>query len=145
VLSRPLTALGIYPAVDPLDSSSRALDPQVVGDEHYNTAIEVQRILQRYKDLNDIIAILGIDELSEEDKLIVSRARRIQRFFAQPMFVAEQFTGQAGIYTPREQTIASFRTILAGEMDQYPEQSFYMVGDAEGVMAKAREMEKVGA
>jgi F-type H+-transporting ATPase subunit beta len=145
VLSRPLTALGIYPAVDPLDSSSRALDPQVVGDEHYNTAIEVQRILQRYKDLNDIIAILGIDELSEEDKLIVSRARRIQRFFAQPMFVAEQFTGQAGIYTSREQTIASFRTILAGEMDQYPEQSFYMVGDAEGVMAKAREMEKVGA
>jgi F-type H+-transporting ATPase subunit beta len=145
VLSRPLTALGIYPAVDPLDSSSRALDPQVVGDEHYNTAIEVQRILQRYKDLNDIIAILGIDELSEEDKLIVSRARRIQRFFAQPMFVAEQFTGQAGIYTPRDQTIASFRTILAGEMDQYPEQSFYMVGDAEGVMAKAREMEKVGA
>jgi F-type H+-transporting ATPase subunit beta len=145
VLSRPLTALGIYPAVDPLDSSSRALDPQVVGEEHYNTAIEVQRILQRYKDLNDIIAILGIDELSEEDKLIVSRARRIQRFFAQPMFVAEQFTGQAGIYTPREQTIASFRTILAGEMDQYPEQSFYMVGDAEGVMAKAREMEKVGA
>jgi F-type H+-transporting ATPase subunit beta len=144
VLSRPLTALGIYPAVDPLDSSSRALDPQVVGDEHYNTAIEVQRILQRYKDLNDIIAILGIDELSEEDKLIVSRARRIQRFFAQPMFVAEQFTGQAGIYTPREQTIASFRTILAGEMDQYPEQAFYMVGDAENVMAKAREMEKVG-
>ena len=145
VLSRPLTALGIYPAVDPLDSSSRALDPQVVGDEHYDTAIEVQRILQRYKDLNDIIAILGIDELSEEDKLIVSRARRIQRFFAQPMFVAEQFTGQAGIYTPREQTIASFRTILAGDMDQYPEQAFYMVGDAEGVMAKAREMDKVGA
>ncbi len=145
VLSRPLTALGIYPAVDPLDSSSRALDPQVVGDEHYDTAIEVQRILQRYKDLNDIIAILGIDELSEEDKLIVSRARRIQRFFAQPMFVAEQFTGQAGIYTPREQTIASFRTILAGDMDQYPEQAFYMVGDAEDVMAKAREMEKVGA
>ena len=145
VLSRPLTALGIYPAVDPLDSSSRALDPQVVGEEHYNTAIEVQRILQRYKDLNDIIAILGIDELSEEDKLIVSRARRIQRFFAQPMFVAEQFTGQAGIYTPREQTIASFRTILAGEMDQYPEQAFYMVGDAEDVMAKAREMEKVSA
>ena len=145
VLSRPLTALGIYPAVDPLDSSSRALDPQVVGEEHYNTAIEVQRILQRYKDLNDIIAILGIDELSEEDKLIVSRARRIQRFFAQPMFVAEQFTGQAGIYTPREQTISSFRTILAGEMDQYPEQAFYMVGDAEDVMAKARDMEKVGA
>jgi F-type H+-transporting ATPase subunit beta len=140
-----LTALGIYPAVDPLDSSSRALDPQVVGDEHYNTAIDVQRILQRYKDLTDIISILGIDELSEEDKLIVSRARRVQRFFAQPMFVAEQFTGQAGIYTPREQTIASFRSILAGDMDQYPEQAFYMVGDAEDVMAKAREMEKVGA
>jgi len=145
VLSRPLTALGIYPAVDPLDSTSRALDPQVVGDEHYNTTIEVQRILQRYKDLTDIIAILGIDELSEEDKLIVGRARRIQRFFAQPLFVAEQFTGQAGVYTPREQTIASFRAILAGDMDQYPEQAFYMVGDAEDVIAKAREMEKVGA
>ncbi|HSL26686.1 MAG TPA: F0F1 ATP synthase subunit beta [Acidimicrobiia bacterium] len=144
VLSRPLTALGIYPAVDPLDSTSRALDPQVVGDDHYDTAVEVQRILQRYKDLTDIIAILGIDELSEGDKLIVARARRIQRFFAQPMFVAEQFTGQPGIYTPREQTIASFKSILAGDMDQYPEQAFYMVGDAEGVAAKAREMEKVG-
>jgi F-type H+-transporting ATPase subunit beta len=144
VLSRPLTALGIYPAVDPLDSTSRALDPQVVGDDHYDTAVEVQRILQRYKDLTDIIAILGIDELSEDDKLIVARARRIQRFFAQPMFVAEQFTGQPGIYTPREQTIASFKSILAGDMDQYPEQAFYMVGDAEGVAAKARDMEKVG-
>jgi F-type H+-transporting ATPase subunit beta len=142
VLSRPLTALGIYPAVDPLDSTSRALDPQVVGEEHYNTAIEVQRVLQRYKDLTDIIAILGIDELSEEDKLIVARARRIQRFFAQPMFVAEQFTGQAGVYTPREQTIASFQAILKGEMDQYTEQAFYMVGDADDVMAKAREIEK---
>jgi F-type H+-transporting ATPase subunit beta len=142
VLSRPLTALGIYPAVDPLDSTSRALDPQVVGDEHYGVAIEVQRVLQRYKDLTDIIAILGIDELSEEDKLIVARARRIQRFFAQPMFVAEQFTGQAGVYTPREQTIASFKSILAGELDQYPEQAFYMVGDAEDVAAKARELEK---
>jgi F-type H+-transporting ATPase subunit beta len=142
VLSRPLTALGIYPAVDPLDSTSRALDPQVVGEEHYNTAIEVQRVLQRYKDLTDIIAILGIDELSEEDKLIVARARRIQRFFAQPMFVAEQFTGQAGVYTPREQTIASFQAILKGEMDQYTEQAFYMVGDADDVAAKAREIEK---
>ena len=142
VLSRPLTALGIYPAVDPLDSTSRALDPQVVGDDHYNTAIEVQRMLQRYKDLTDIIAILGIDELSEEDKLIVARARRIQRFFAQPMFVAEQFTGQAGVYTPLEQTIASFQGILQGDMDQYPEQAFYMVGDADDVAAKAREIEK---
>jgi len=142
VLSRPLTALGIYPAVDPLDSSSRALDPQVVGEDHYNTAIEVQRVLQRYKDLTDIIAILGIDELSEEDKLIVARARRIQRFFAQPMFVAEQFTGQAGVYTPLEQTISSFQAILKGDMDQYPEQAFYMVGDADDVAAKAREIEK---
>ncbi len=142
VLSRPLTALGIYPAVDPLDSTSRALDPQVVGEEHYNTAVEVQRVLQRYKDLTDIIAILGMDELSEEDKLTVNRARRIQRFFAQPMFVAEQFTGQAGVYTPREETISSFRSILNGEMDQYPEQAFYMVGDADDVAAKARELEK---
>jgi F-type H+-transporting ATPase subunit beta len=142
VLSRPLTALGIYPAVDPLDSTSRALDPQVVGEDHYNTAIEVQRVLQRYKDLTDIIAILGMDELSEEDKLTVNRARRIQRFFAQPMFVAEQFTGQAGIYTPREQAIESFQAILAGDLDQYPEQAFYMVGDADDVAAKARELEK---
>lgn len=145
VLSRPLTALGIYPAVDPLDSTSRALDPQIVGEEHYNTAVEVQRILQRYKDLTDIIAILGIDELSEEDKLTVARARRIQRFFAQPMFVAEQFTGQPGVYTPREQTIASFKALIAGELDQYPEQAFYMVGDAEDVAAKAREIEKAGS
>ncbi len=128
VLSRPLTALGIYPAVDPLDSTSRALDPQIVGDDHYFVATEVQRILQRYKDLQDIIAILGIDELSEEDKLIVGRARRIQRFLAQPMFVAEQFTGQAGIYTPLEETISSFRAVIDGEMDQFPEQAFYMVG-----------------
>jgi F-type H+-transporting ATPase subunit beta len=142
VLSRPLTALGIYPAVDPLDSTSRALDPQVVGEDHYNTAVEVQRILQRYKDLTDIIAILGMDELSEEDKLTVNRARRIQRFFAQPMFVAEQFTGQAGVYTPREQAIESFKAILAGDLDQYPEQAFYMVGDADDVAAKARELEK---
>ncbi len=145
VLSRPLTALGIYPAVDPLDSTSRALDPQIVGNEHYRVAGDVQQVLQRYKDLQDIIAILGIDELSEEDKLIVSRARRIQRFLAQPMFVAEQFTGQPGVYTPLEETIRSFKMILEGEMDQYPEQAFYMVGGAEDVMAKAREMEKVNA
>jgi F-type H+/Na+-transporting ATPase subunit beta len=140
VLSRPLTALGIYPAVDPLDSTSRALDPQIVGDEHYFVATEVQRILQRYKDLQDIIAILGIDELSEEDKLVVARARRIQRFLAQPMFVAEQFTGQPGIYTPLEDTIASFRAVIDGEMDQYPEQAFYMVGGREDVEKKAAQM-----
>jgi F-type H+-transporting ATPase subunit beta len=145
VLSRPLTALGIYPAVDPLDSTSRALDPQIVGEEHYNVASEVQRILQRAKDLQDIIAILGIDELSEEDRLVVGRARRIQRFLAQPMFVAEKFTGQAGIYTPLEETVASFKAVVDGEMDQYPEQAFYMVGGREDVIAKAREMEKVGA
>lgn len=145
VLSRPLTALGIYPAVDPLDSGSRALDPQIVGEEHYNVTIEVQRILQRYKDLQDIIAILGIDELSEEDKLVVGRARRIQRFLAQPMFVAEQFTGQAGIYTPREETIASFKAVIDGEMDQHPEQAFYMVGGREDVERKAAEMESDAA
>ena len=141
VLSRPLTALGIYPAVDPLDSSSRALDPQIVGKEHYQVATDVQQILQRYKDLQDIIAILGIDELSEEDKLIVARARRLQRFLSQPMFVAEQFTGQPGIYTPMEETIASFKAVVDGEMDQYPEQAFYMVGGAEDVKAKAKELE----
>ena len=142
VLSRPLTALGIYPAVDPLDSSSRALDPQIIGDEHYAVTIEVQRILQRYKDLQDIIAILGIDELSEEDKLVVGRARRIQRFLAQPMFVAEQFTGQPGIYTPLEETIASFKALTRGEMDEYPEQAFYMVGGADDVKRRAEEIAK---
>jgi F-type H+-transporting ATPase subunit beta len=145
VLSRPLTALGIYPAVDPLDSASRALDPQIVGEEHYEVTIEVQRILQRYKDLQDIIAILGIDELSEEDKLVVGRARRIQRFLAQPMFVAEQFTGQEGIYTPLEETIASFKALIGGEMDQYPEQAFYMVGGREDVERKAAEIEGAAA
>ena len=141
VLSRPLTALGIYPAVDPLDSTSRLLDPQSVGEEHYAVTTEVQQILQRYKDLQDIIAILGIDELSEEDKLIVARARRIQRFLSQPMFVAEQFTGQEGIYTPMEETIESFRALIDGEMDQYPEQAFYMVGGRDDVIAKAAELE----
>lgn len=145
VLSRPLTALGIYPAVDPLDSTSRALDPQIVGEEHHFVATEVQRILQRYKDLQDIIAILGIDELSEEDKLLVARARKIQRFLAQPMFVAEQFTGQEGIYTPLEETIASFKAVINGEMDQYPEQAFYMVGGAEDVEKKAAESETQAA
>jgi F-type H+-transporting ATPase subunit beta len=144
VLSRPLTALGIYPAVDPLDSTSRALDPQLIGQEHYFVATEVQRILQRYKDLQDIIAILGVDELSEEDKLVVSRARRMQRFLAQPMFVAAKFTGQEGIYTPLEDTVTSFRAIIDGEMDQYPEQAFYMVGGREDVEKKAAEIGREG-
>ena len=144
VLSRPLTALGIYPAVDPLDSTSRALDPQIVGEEHYAAATQVQQVLQRYKDLQDIIAILGIDELSEQDRLIVSRARRIQKFLAQPMFVAEQFTGQAGVYTPLEDTIRSFKAILEGDMDQYPEQAFYMTGGMDDVIARAKEIEAVG-
>jgi F-type H+-transporting ATPase subunit beta len=141
VLSRPLTAIGIYPAVDPLDSTSRALDPQIVGTEHYGVATDVQQVLQRYKDLQDIIAILGIDELSEDDKLIVSRARRIQRFLSQPMFVAEAFTGQPGVYTPLDETIASFKAVLDGELDHLPEQAFYMVGGADDAKAKAKELE----
>jgi len=141
VLSRPLTALGIYPAVDPLDSTSRALDPQIVGEHHYNVARRVQQILQRYKDLQDIIAILGIDELSEEDRLIVGRARRIQRFLSQPMFVAEQFTGQAGVYTSLEDSIESFEAVIRGDLDHLPEQAFYMVGGADEAMAKAKEIE----
>jgi len=145
VLSRPLSALGIYPAVDPLDSTSRALDPQIVGDEHYSIAVRIQQVLQRYKDLQDIIAILGIDELSEEDKLIVGRARRIRNFLSQPMFVAQAFTGQEGVYTPLAESIESFRMVLDGEMDQYPEQAFYMVGGADEVLAKARDMEKADA
>jgi F-type H+-transporting ATPase subunit beta len=145
VLSRPLTAIGIYPAVDPLDSSSRALDPQIVGEDHYFVASEIQRILQRYKDLQDIIAILGIDELSEDDRLLVGRARRIQRFLAQPMFVAEKFTGQAGVYTPRDESIASFRAIIDGEMDHFPEQAFYMVGGREDVEEKAAQLAKSSA
>jgi F-type H+-transporting ATPase subunit beta len=145
VLSRPLTALGIYPAVDPLDSTSRALDPQIVGEEHYGVATDVQRVLQRYKDLQDIIAILGVDELSEEDKLIVARARRIQRFLSQPMFVAEQFTGQPGVYTTLQETIDSFKMLLAGELDHLPEQAFYMVGGAEEAMRKARTIQQEAA
>jgi F-type H+-transporting ATPase subunit beta len=145
VLSRPLTAKGIYPAVDPLDSNSRALDPQIVGQEHYFVATEVQRILQRYKDLQDIIAILGMDELSEEDKLAVNRARRIEKFLSQPMFVAEQFTGQEGVYTPLEETIASFKAVIDGDMDSYPEQAFHMVGGREDVERKATELRAEGA
>ncbi len=129
VLSRALTELGLYPAVDPLDSSSTILDPEIVGEEHYQVAREVQRILQRYKDLQDIIAILGMEELSDEDKLTVSRARRIQRFLTQPFFVAEQFVGKPGKYVPLADTIAGFREILDGKHDDKPESAFYMKGD----------------
>jgi F-type H+/Na+-transporting ATPase subunit beta len=140
VLSRAIAELGIYPAVDPLDSSSRILDPQYVGQRHYDVAIGVQRILQRYKALQDIIAILGMDELSEEDKLIVARARRIARFLSQPFFVAEQFTGFPGNYVKLEDTIASFERVVAGEFDQLPEQAFYMQGDIEDVIKRAEEL-----
>ena len=138
VLSRQVAELGIYPAVDPLDSSSRILDPNVVGNEHYDTARGVQSILQRYKELKDIIAILGMDELSEEDKLAVSRARKIQRFLSQPFFVAEVFTGSPGKFVSVKDTITSFKQILEGEMDQYPEQAFYMIGGIEEVAEKAK-------
>jgi F-type H+-transporting ATPase subunit beta len=133
VLSRSLTELGLYPAVDPLESTSTVLDPEVVGQEHYNVAREVQRILQRYKDLQDIIAILGMEELSDEDKQIVSRARRIQRFLTQPMFVAEAFTGSKGAYVPLAETIKGFREILDGKHDGKNEQAFYMKGQIEEV------------
>jgi F-type H+-transporting ATPase subunit beta len=140
VLSRAIVEQGIYPAVDPLDSTSRILDPRYVGDEHYNAARQVQEILQRYKDLQDIIAILGIDELSEEDKVIVQRARKIQKFLSQPFFVAEQFTGIEGKYVPVEETIAGFRAIADGEVDDLPEQAFYMVGNLEEAREKAKEI-----
>jgi F-type H+/Na+-transporting ATPase subunit beta len=139
-LSRQIVELGIYPAVDPLASNSRILDPQIVGEEHYRTAQDVKRILQRYKDLQDIIAILGLDELSEEDKLIVARARKIQRFFSQPFHVGEQFTGIPGKYVPIEDTIKGFREILDGKCDDMPEQSFYMVGTIEEAREKAKQM-----
>ncbi len=140
VLSRQISELGIYPAVDPLDSTSRILDPRYVGDEHYNVALTVQRILQRYKDLQDIIAILGIDELSEEDRITVQRARKIQRFLSQPFFVAEQFTGIAGKYVPVADTIQSFKALAEGEYDHLPEQAFYMVGGIEEAEQKAKEL-----
>ena len=141
VLSRQISEMGIYPAVDPLDSTSRILDPRVVGQEHYDVARRVQQILQRYKDLQDIIAILGIDELSEEDKLIVARARRIQRFLSQPFFVAETFSGIPGKSVPLEETIRSFRMVVDGEVDHLPEQAFFMVGGIDDVVARARELE----
>lgn len=138
VLSRPLTQLGIYPAVDPLDSTSRMLDPSIVGQEHYQCARGVQRILQRYKELQDIIAILGVDELSDEDKIIVNRARRLQKFLSQPFFVAEVFTGSAGRYVPIKETIRSFREIVDGKHDDLPEQAFYMVGNIDEVVEKVK-------
>ncbi|MGY8736070.1 MAG: F0F1 ATP synthase subunit beta [bacterium] len=138
VLDRALTEIGIYPAVDPLDSTSRILDPQVVGDEHYDVARGVQTTLQAYKDLQDIIAILGMDELSEEDRLTVARARKVQRFLSQPFHVAEQFTGTPGVYVRLEDTIRGFREILDGKHDDLPEQAFYMVGDIESAVEKAK-------
>ena len=140
VLSRQISELGIYPAVDPLDSTSRILDPRYVGQDHYGVAVEVQRILQRYKDLQDIIAILGIDELSEDDKVTVQRARKIQRFLSQPFFVAEQFTGIPGKYVPVDETIKSFKALTEGDYDHLPEQAFYMVGGIEEAEAKAKEL-----
>jgi F-type H+-transporting ATPase subunit beta len=140
VLSRQIAELGIYPAVDPLDSTSRQLDPQVVGQEHYDTARAVQNTLQRYKELKDIIAILGMDELSEEDKLVVTRARKVQRYLSQPFFVAEVFTGSPGKYVSLKDTISAFKGILAGEFDHLPEQAFYMVGSIDEVVEKADSM-----
>jgi F-type H+/Na+-transporting ATPase subunit beta len=145
VLSRQIAELGIYPAVDPLDSTSRILDPRVVGEEHYSVARAVQRILQRYKDLQDIIAILGMEELSEDDKVTVARARKIQRFLSQPFFVAETFTGTPGRYVPLADTIASFKEIIAGNMDHLPEQAFYMVGNLPEASEKAEQLKAGGA
>jgi F-type H+-transporting ATPase subunit beta len=136
VLSRQIAELGIYPAVDPLDSTSRILDPRVLGEEHYETARGVQRILQRYRELQDIIAILGMEELSEVDRITVARARKIQRFFSQPFHVAEQFTGTPGKYVPVKETIAGFKELLSGNLDHIPEQAFYMVGNLAEVEEK---------
>ncbi|MFP4606799.1 MAG: F0F1 ATP synthase subunit beta, partial [Thiohalospira sp.] len=140
VLSRQIAELGIYPAVDPLDSTSRQLDPQVVGQEHYDTAREVQNVLQRYKELKDIIAILGMDELSEDDKLAVSRARKIQRYLSQPFFVAEVFTGAPGKYVSLAESIRGFKGIVEGEHDDLPEQAFYMVGTIDEAIEKAKNL-----
>jgi F-type H+-transporting ATPase subunit beta len=144
ILDRAISELGIYPAVDPLKSTSRMLDPQVVGEEHYNTARQVQQTLQRYSDLRDIIAILGIEELSDEDKQVVSRARRIQKFLSQPFFVAEQFTGMPGVFVPREDTVRSFREILDGKHDDMPEDAFYMVAGIDAATTKAKEIGSEG-
>jgi F-type H+-transporting ATPase subunit beta len=141
-LSRAITEKGIYPAVDPLDSTSRIMDPRYIGQEHYNTARTVQQILQRYKELQDIIAILGIDELSQDDQITVQRARRIERFLSHPMYVAEQFTGQPGEFVPLEETISSFKAITEGKYDHVPEQAFFMCGGIEDVEKKAKELER---
>ena len=143
-LERSIVEKGIYPAVDPLASTSRILDPLIVGDEHYTTAREVQRVLQRYKDLQDIIAILGVDELSEDDKLIVSRARKIERFFSQPFYVAQVFTGREGRYVPLKETVRGFREILDGKHDDLPEQAFMMVGGIEEAVEQAEKLAKGG-
>jgi F-type H+/Na+-transporting ATPase subunit beta len=145
VLSRAIVEKGIYPAMDPLDSTSRALQPGIVSDDHYRVATSVQQILQRYKDLQDIIAILGMDELTDEDKLVVTRARKVERFLSQPNFVAEQFTGTPGKYVKLEDTIAGFDSIIKGEHDDVPESAFYMVGPIEDVVEKARSVEQVAA
>ncbi|MBO5748400.1 MAG: F0F1 ATP synthase subunit beta, partial [Muribaculaceae bacterium] len=140
VLSRKISELGIYPAVDPLESTSRILDPNIIGEEHYNTAQQVKQLLQKYNELQDIIAILGVDELSDEDKLVVSRARRVQRFLSQPFHVAEQFTGLPGVMVPLSETIRGFKMILNGEMDEYPEQAFLNVGTIDEAIAKGKKM-----
>ena len=143
VLERSIAELGIYPAVDPLASTSKALAPEVVGQEHYEVARGVQRVLQRYKDLQDIIAILGMEELSDEDKLVVARARKIQRFLSQPFHVAEAFTGTPGRYVKLADTVKSFREIVDGKHDELPEQAFYMVGDIGEAMDKAKKLREV--
>ncbi|NLO27886.1 MAG: hypothetical protein GX113_06890, partial [Actinobacteria bacterium] len=145
VLSRAISEMGIYPAVDPLDSTSRALNRQVVGDEHYETATKVQEILQRYKDLRDIIAILGMDELSDEDKVTVRRARKIQQFLSQPFFVAEQFTGMPGKFVPLKETVRSFKEIIEGRHDDLPEQVFKYQGGIDEVLAAARALQAAKA
>jgi F-type H+-transporting ATPase subunit beta len=142
VLSRAITEKGIYPAVDPLDSTSRIMDPTILGQEHYNVAQEVKRILQRYKELQDIISLLGVDELSEEDKVTVDRARRIERFLSHPMYMAEAFTGQVGENVPLSETISSFKAITEGKYDHLPEQAFFMVGGIEQAEKKAQELQK---
>jgi F-type H+-transporting ATPase subunit beta len=139
-LSRAIAELGIYPAVDPLDSNSRILTPDILGEEHYQTARGVQQLLQRYKDLQDIIAILGMDELSEDDKAVVNRARKVQRFLSQPFFVAEIFTGSPGKYVSLQETIKGFDMVLKGELDSLPEQAFYLVGNIDEAIAKAEGM-----
>jgi F-type H+-transporting ATPase subunit beta len=139
-LERSIVEKGIYPAVDPLTSTSRILDPNIVGLDHYTTAREVQRVLQRYKDLQDIIAILGVDELSEDDKLLVSRARKMERFFSQPFVTAQQFTGIEGVYVPLKETVRSFREILDGKCDDLPEQAFMMIGTIDDARTKAERL-----